>query len=111
MFLGRYLYHLYLLYLLIISILLFQFFYALTGPRHRQRFLCELHVQGYPYTAVGNSTTKKDAQLNAATDFLQYLIRKGEIDPNDAPKLSVSTLWNCMSCISIGIFISIILKN
>ncbi|KAF0307755.1 ATP-dependent RNA helicase A protein [Amphibalanus amphitrite] len=56
-----------------------------SGPSHRQRFLCELRVSGYPYTAVGNSTNKKDAQTNAAKDFIQYLVRKGEIKPSDVP--------------------------
>lgn len=46
-----------------------------TGPKHRQRFLCEIRVPGYDYVAVGNSTNKKDAQKNASMDFLQYLLR------------------------------------
>jgi len=56
-----------------------------SGPKHRQRFLCELRVPTYPYTAVGNSTSKKDAEANAAKDFVQYLIRKGDIDPSQVP--------------------------
>ena len=42
------------------------------GPKHRQRFLCELRVSNYGYTACGNSTSKNDAQTNAAKDFVYY---------------------------------------
>ncbi len=41
------------------------------GGKNRQRFLCHLSVPGYEYQACGNSTNKKDAQANAARDFLQ----------------------------------------
>ena len=34
-----------------------------TGPKHRQRFLCELRVTGFDYVACGNSTNKKDSQV------------------------------------------------
>jgi ATP-dependent RNA helicase A len=47
------------------------------GPKHRQRFLCELRVAGFEYVAAGNSTNKKDAQSNAARDFVSFLIRQG----------------------------------
>ena len=50
-----------------------------TGPQHRQRFLCELRVPGFEYVAVGNSTSKKDAQTNAARDFVAFLVRQGMI--------------------------------
>lgn len=33
-----------------------------TGPKHRQRFLCEVRVTGHPYVGAGNSTSKKDAE-------------------------------------------------
>ncbi|KAL4708484.1 hypothetical protein ACJJTC_014092 [Scirpophaga incertulas] len=49
-----------------------------TGPKHRQRFLCEVRVDGYSYVGVGNSTTKKEAQMNASRDFINYLVRTGE---------------------------------
>lgn len=49
------------------------------GPKHRQRFLCELRVPGYDYVAAGNSTNKKDAQSNAARDFVAFLVRQGLI--------------------------------
>ncbi len=48
-----------------------------TGPKHRQRFLCELRVPGFDYVAAGNSTVKKDAQTNAARDFVAFLVRQG----------------------------------
>ena len=50
-----------------------------SGPKHRQRFLCQLSVPGYDYVACGNSTNKKDAQSNAAKDFLNYLVREGKL--------------------------------
>ena len=56
-----------------------------TGPKHRQRFLCELRVQGFNYVACGNSTNKKDAQSNAAKDFINFLVRQGQMLPNEVP--------------------------
>ncbi|XP_065360974.1 dosage compensation regulator [Calliphora vicina] len=56
-----------------------------TGPKHRQRFLCEIRVPQYPYVAVGNSTNKKDAERNAARDFVNFLVRTGKIQPNEIP--------------------------
>ncbi|XP_076321258.1 LOW QUALITY PROTEIN: ATP-dependent RNA helicase A-like [Tachypleus tridentatus] len=56
-----------------------------TGPKHRQRFLCEVRVPGFDYTGVGNSTNKKDAQTNAARDFLQYLVRIGKLNQSEVP--------------------------
>ncbi|XP_068238169.1 ATP-dependent RNA helicase A protein [Palaemon carinicauda] len=58
-----------------------------SGPKHRQRFLCEVRVPGYSYVGVGNSTTKKDAGENAAKDFVQYLIRQGEINQDEVPDM------------------------
>lgn len=56
------------------------------GSKQRQRFMCELKVPGsYPYTACGNSTNKKDAQSNAARDFVQYLVRQGTMNSADVP--------------------------
>ena len=84
------------------------------GAKHRQRFLCELRgklhiydfhftkktyfskfsfsrifslylVPGYDYSACGNSTSKKDSQANAAKDFIQYLLRQGQMLPNEVP--------------------------
>lgn len=57
-----------------------------SGPKHRQRFLCELTVPTYNYTAFGNSTNKKDAQSNAAKDFLVYLVRQGLLSQSEIPQ-------------------------
>ncbi|KAL3312078.1 ATP-dependent RNA helicase A [Cichlidogyrus casuarinus] len=50
----------------------------------RLRWLCELRVPGINYVAIGNSTIKKDAQTNAARDFVGYLIRQKIINENEA---------------------------
>ncbi|XP_075220510.1 dosage compensation regulator mle isoform X1 [Lycorma delicatula] len=56
-----------------------------TGPKHRQRFLCELRVDGFNYVGAGNSNNKKDAEKNASKDFIQYLVRQSIIQANEAP--------------------------
>ncbi|XP_018334695.1 dosage compensation regulator [Agrilus planipennis] len=56
-----------------------------TGPKHRQRFLCEVRLPGYTYVGVGNSTNKKDAQSNSAKDFVNFLVRQGHINASDVP--------------------------
>ncbi|XP_017779033.1 PREDICTED: dosage compensation regulator [Nicrophorus vespilloides] len=56
-----------------------------TGPKHRQRFLCEVRIDGHNYVGVGNSTNKKDAQSNAAKDFVNYLVRQGHVHAKDLP--------------------------
>lgn len=56
-----------------------------TGPKHRQRFLCEVRVEGFDYVGAGNSTNKKDSQSNAARDFVQYLVRQALVNPKDLP--------------------------
>ncbi|CAH1119551.1 unnamed protein product [Phaedon cochleariae] len=56
-----------------------------TGPKHRQRFLCEVRIEGYNYVGAGNSTNKKDAQSNAAKDFVSFLVRQGHVNQNDVP--------------------------
>ena len=55
------------------------------GPKHRQRFLCELRVSSYGYIACGNSTTKNLAQTNAAKDFVYYLFRQGVMSHAEVP--------------------------
>nr|KAG5703072.1 hypothetical protein BaRGS_016233 [Batillaria attramentaria]KAG5706592.1 hypothetical protein BaRGS_005662 [Batillaria attramentaria] len=55
------------------------------GPKHRQRFKCELRVDGLDYVGIGNSTSKKDAQANAARDFVQFLVRVGKMNGADVP--------------------------
>ncbi|CAH0390358.1 unnamed protein product [Bemisia tabaci] len=56
-----------------------------TGPKHRLRFLCEVRVDGFPYVGVGNSSNKKDAMMNSAKDFVQYLLRQNHISAADLP--------------------------
>ncbi|GFO05388.1 ATP-dependent RNA helicase a-like protein [Plakobranchus ocellatus] len=55
------------------------------GPKHRIRFKCEVHVETFDYVGVGNSTNKKDAQGNAARDFIQFLVREGHMSTDDVP--------------------------
>jgi ATP-dependent RNA helicase A len=55
------------------------------GPKFRQRFLCEVRINGYPYVGAGNSTNKKDAEKNAARDFVSFLVRTGKIKESDVP--------------------------
>ncbi|GFT52704.1 ATP-dependent RNA helicase A [Nephila pilipes] len=55
------------------------------GSKQRQRFLCEVTVPGFDYVGVGNSTNKKDAQTNAARDFLLYLVRVGKVSQSEVP--------------------------
>lgn len=68
-----------------ISIYSTQLFLCQTGPKHRQRFLCEVRVSGHTYVGAGNSTNKKDAQSNASKDFVSYLVRQGIVSKNDVP--------------------------
>uniref|UniRef100_A0AAR2J9D1 RNA helicase n=1 Tax=Pygocentrus nattereri TaxID=42514 RepID=A0AAR2J9D1_PYGNA len=60
------------------------------GNKNRQKFMCEVRVDGYSYIGMGNSTSKKDAQSNAARDFVNYLVRIGEISASEVPALGVS---------------------
>ncbi|XP_026744887.1 dosage compensation regulator-like isoform X1 [Trichoplusia ni] len=57
-----------------------------TGPKHRQRFLCEVRVDTFSYAGAGNSMTKKEAQMNASKDFISYLVRTGDLAPGDVPE-------------------------
>ncbi|KAK1787167.1 hypothetical protein P4O66_017023, partial [Electrophorus voltai] len=76
------------------------------GNKTRQKFMCELskvlryllipvassqvRVEGFHYTGMGNSTNKKDAQSNAARDFVNYLVRAGEISASEVPALGAT---------------------
>uniref|UniRef100_A0A8C7IK65 RNA helicase n=1 Tax=Oncorhynchus kisutch TaxID=8019 RepID=A0A8C7IK65_ONCKI len=60
------------------------------GNKNRQKFLCEVRIEGFNYTGMGNSTNKKDAQANAARDFVNYLVRVGEMNAAEVPALGVS---------------------
>lgn len=55
------------------------------GPKHRTRFLCEVRIPDIAYVGAGNSTTKKDAEKNAARDFVNFLVRTGQLNPIDVP--------------------------
>ena len=56
-----------------------------SGPKHRPMFQCEVRVNGMDYVGMGRSTNKKQAEQNAAQDFVQYLLRHRHISPNDLP--------------------------
>ncbi|GLD68596.1 ATP-dependent RNA helicase A isoform X1, partial [Lates japonicus] len=60
------------------------------GNKNRQKFMCEVRVDGFNYIGMGNSTNKKDAQTNAARDFVNYLVRVGEMNAAEVPALGVS---------------------
>ncbi|XP_023930894.1 ATP-dependent RNA helicase A protein [Lingula anatina] len=55
------------------------------GSKQRQRFMCEVRIDGHSYVGCGNSTNKKDAQANAARDFVQYLVRSGLVNQSEVP--------------------------
>lgn len=44
-----------------------------------------MRLPPHPYVAAGNSTNKKDAERNAARDFVNFLVRSGKMNPNDVP--------------------------
>ncbi|KAI5168984.1 Atp-Dependent Rna Helicase A [Manis pentadactyla] len=60
------------------------------GNKNRQKFMCEVRVEGYNYTGMGNSTNKKDAQSNAARDFVNYLVRINEVKSEEVPAIGVA---------------------
>jgi len=45
-----------------------------------------VRVGGFDYVGVGNSGNKKDSQSNAANDFVQYLVRQGNLNASDIPE-------------------------
>lgn len=47
-------------------------------------------MEGYNYTGMGNSTNKKDAQSNAARDFVNYLVRINEVKSEEVPTMGVA---------------------
>uniref|UniRef100_A0A096MGZ1 DExH-box helicase 9 n=1 Tax=Poecilia formosa TaxID=48698 RepID=A0A096MGZ1_POEFO len=49
----------------------------------------QVRVDGFNYIGMGNSTNKKDAQTNAARDFVNYLVRVGEINAAEVPAIGV----------------------
>ncbi|XP_038551161.1 ATP-dependent RNA helicase A protein-like [Micropterus salmoides] len=60
------------------------------GNKNRQKFMCEVRVDGFNYIGMGNSTNKRDAQTNAARDFVNYLVRIGEMSAAEVPALGAS---------------------
>lgn len=46
-------------------------------------------MNGIPYVGAGNSTNKKDAEKNAARDFVNFLVRTGEINANEVPATAI----------------------
>ena len=47
-----------------------------------------MRVQGFDYVGAGVSTNKKDAQANAARDFIQFLVRQSAMDESEIPDLN-----------------------
>lgn len=43
-------------------------------------------MPGFDYVGAGNSTNKKDAQGNAAKDYVNYLVRTERVNPDDVPR-------------------------
>ncbi|KAJ8300169.1 hypothetical protein KUTeg_021688 [Tegillarca granosa] len=70
--------------------------FSQTGAKHKPRFKCEVIVEGFDYVGVGNSTNKKDAQSNAAKDFIQFLVRQGLMQQSEVPTFAVSFIISCM---------------
>lgn len=48
----------------------------------------QLTVDGFDYTGAGVSGSKKDAQANAARDFVQFLVRQGQMQESEVPSLN-----------------------
>lgn len=53
-------------------------------------FYLQLRVEGFNYIGMGSSTNKKDAQSNAARDFVNYLVRVNEMKKDEIPAFGVS---------------------
>lgn len=46
-------------------------------------------MAGIPYTGAGNSTTKKEAEKNAARDYINFLVRTGQLNASDVPATAI----------------------
>uniref|UniRef100_A0A183BNC8 DRBM domain-containing protein n=1 Tax=Globodera pallida TaxID=36090 RepID=A0A183BNC8_GLOPA len=67
----------------------------LNEPENRggkSRFICQLTVPGINYVGLGNSTSKKDSQANAARDFGLFLVREGFINASEIPQLQIQII-------------------
>lgn len=96
--------------------LVFQLVLLVSKPlsaAHARAVCCSLQVrvEGFNYVGMGNSTNKKDAQSNAARDFINYLVRVNEMKKDEIPAFGVScsfslpkttlSLWcHALSCVS-----------
>uniref|UniRef100_A0A183BY18 RNA helicase n=1 Tax=Globodera pallida TaxID=36090 RepID=A0A183BY18_GLOPA len=58
----------------------------------KSRFICQLTVPGINYVGLGNSTSKKDSQANAARDFGLFLVREGFINASEIPQLQIQII-------------------
>lgn len=58
-------------------------------------------MEGYNYTGMGNSTNKKDAQSNAARDFVNYLVRINEVKSEEVPAIGVSMAKHSDICFKV----------
>lgn len=56
---------------------------------------------------MGNSTNKKDAQANAARDFVNYLVRVGQMSASEVPALGVSMSGMCVHVCCAILYISL----
>lgn len=57
-------------------------------------------MEGFNYTGMGNSTNKKDAQSNAARDFVNYLVRVNEVKSEEVPAVGVSASSHALDKVS-----------
>ncbi|KAI6239302.1 RNA helicase [Aphelenchoides fujianensis] len=58
----------------------------------RAKFRCQLSIPNINYVAMGVSTSKKDAQTNAATDMCGFLVREGILPAAEFPQLNTAHL-------------------
>ncbi|KAI6233360.1 RNA helicase [Aphelenchoides fujianensis] len=58
----------------------------------RAKFRCQLSIPNINYVAMGVSTSKKDAQTNAATDMCGFLVREGILPATEFPQLNTAHL-------------------
>lgn len=59
-------------------------------------FYLQIRVKGFSYVGMGNSTTKKDAQSNAARDFVSYLVRVNEMKRDEIPAFGVGCSFSSL---------------
>lgn len=60
----------------------------------------QCRLPDYDYTAVGNSTSKKEAQSNAARDMVQYLVRLNQINALEVPIDNTAQNLVSVDCLS-----------